>query len=69
MLKAIYPKEMPEEIKNYFKWFLAAYGWNPFTGVTCFRCKQRIEIMEIYRCYDCDGSFHKKCLISHCKDE
>ena len=61
-----YPHLMPEEIKKYCEWHKAAYGWNPFGGITCFLCKKQISLIKVYRCFDCDAPFHKDCLIQHC---
>lgn len=67
-LEPIYPDRMPEEVKKYFSWFQAAYGWNPFAGIKCLRCGKPISLKDVYRCFDCDASFHKECLINHCKE-
>lgn len=64
----IYPDKMPEDVKRYCEWFKAAYGWNPFEPIQCRHCKKPVDLMEIYRCYDCKIPMHRDCCIIHCNE-
>lgn len=60
--------EMPEEVLRYANWHKAAYGWNPFEPVKCSGCGNEVDLILVYRCYDCDSLFCKPCLIRHCHE-
>ena len=58
----------PEEIKRYAEWHKAAHGWDPFEPVKCSKCNRDVLLINIYRCYDCDGVFCKQCVKEHCQE-
>ncbi len=62
------PEPISEELQRYADWHKAAHGWSPLEPLTCFRCKEPIPLIEVYRCYDCRMPMHRQCLIHHCAE-
>lgn len=60
--------DLPEELKRYSKWHKASYGWSPFEPIKCMECGKDIDLISVYRCYDCKAPFHRDCLKHHCEE-
>lgn len=58
--------EFRVKLENYSRWHKAAYGWSPFEDLTCAHCKKPVELIKVYRCYDCSAPMHQDCCKTHC---
>jgi hypothetical protein len=70
MHKPYQDEEFIEKLVNLLSYLKSSCGRNPFELeiIECERCKNKMNIWEAYRCYECNMRMHKNCLRYHCEE-